>query len=126
MAKSIADYQKDWQDATARGDTAAANAAHAAAEAIRAGSGYSGGADGSQHIALPSSSGSYTPTGAGSDYWAGVNNVSDAHNDMLRRYQDQYNAAKARGDSDGMDAAHAAAEALRNRTRDCFTSSSAA
>lgn len=113
MAKSIADYQKDWQDATARGDTAAANAAHAAAEAIRAGSGYSGGADGSQHIALPSSSGSYTPTGAGSDYWAGVNNVSDAHNDMLHRYQDQYNAAKARGDSDGMDAAHAAAEALR-------------
>ena len=131
MAKSIADYQKDWQDATARGDTAAANAAHAAAEAIRAGSGYSGGADGSQHIALPSetqmyyggtssytpagtsSTPSYKPTGLGSDHWAEVNNVTQAHQDLLHQYQDQYNAAKARGDSDGMDAAHAAAEALR-------------
>lgn len=115
MAKTIEDYQKDYQAASARGDHAAMDAAHAAAEAIRAGQGYSGGVDGSQYIPVSSGSGgsSYTPTGAGSDYWAGMNNVTNDHNDMLHKYQDQYNAAKAKGDHAGMDAAHAAAEALR-------------
>lgn len=38
--------KNEWQRATAAGDTAAAQAAHDAAEAIRAQAGYSGGADG--------------------------------------------------------------------------------
>ena len=37
-----------WNDAHARGDTEAMNAAHAEAEAIRSGAGYSGGSDGTQ------------------------------------------------------------------------------
>lgn len=127
MAKRIEDYQKDWQAAQTRGDKAGMDAAHAAAEALRAQSGYSGGADGTQHIALPttpagggytpkgtgSASPVYTPRGEGSDHWAGVNQVTGADNDALHQYQEQYNAAKAKGDTAGMDAAHAAAEALR-------------
>ncbi len=127
MAKKIEDYQKDWQAAQARGDKAGMDAAHAAAEALRAQSGYSGGADGTQHIALPttpaggsytpkgtgSASPVYTPRGEGSDHWAGVNQVTGTDNDLLHKFQDQYNEAKARGDSAAMDAAHAAAEALR-------------
>lgn len=49
---SILQYQKDWADAQARGDQAAMDAAHAAAEAVRAKYGYSGGADGSEHLGL--------------------------------------------------------------------------
>ena len=48
---SILQYQKDWADAQARGDQAAMDAAHAAAEAVRAKYGYSGGADGSEDSA---------------------------------------------------------------------------
>ena len=40
----------DWKSANARGDTAGMAAAHAAAETIRAGAGYSGGSDGSGYI----------------------------------------------------------------------------
>lgn len=48
----ILQYQKDWADAQARGDQAAMDAAHAAAEELRARYGYSGGADGSEHLGL--------------------------------------------------------------------------
>jgi hypothetical protein len=48
----ILQYQKDFADAQARGDQAAMDAAHAAAEEVRAKYGYSGGADGSEHLGL--------------------------------------------------------------------------
>ena len=49
---NILKYQKEWADAQARGDQAAMDAAHAAAEAERAKYGYSGGADGSDYLGL--------------------------------------------------------------------------
>lgn len=42
-------YKQDWQDATAAGNQAGAQAAHDAAEALRAKYSYSGGADGSEY-----------------------------------------------------------------------------
>lgn len=59
-AKNQINYYKDqYNNAIARGDTKAAEEAHLAAEAIRAKYGYSGGADGSQYIALPDDSFEY-------------------------------------------------------------------
>ena len=52
MAKTIQDYQNEYADAQRRGDTMGMQAAHAGAEAIRQGSGFSGGIDGSQNIPL--------------------------------------------------------------------------
>ncbi len=49
---TIPDLQSDYEMAKVKGDTAAMDAAHAAAEAIRQSQGYSGGPDGSQHISL--------------------------------------------------------------------------
>ena len=48
----ILQYQKDFADAQARGDQGGMDAAHAAAEAVREKYGYSGGADGSDHLGL--------------------------------------------------------------------------
>ena len=50
--KVIQDAKKRYAEAEARGDTAEMARSHADAEAERAKSGYSGGADGSQYIAL--------------------------------------------------------------------------
>lgn len=49
---TIPDLQSDYEMAKVRGDQAAMDAAHAAAEALRQQQGYSGGPDGSQHISL--------------------------------------------------------------------------
>ena len=49
---TIPDLQSDYEMAKVKGDTAAMDAAHAAAEALRQQQGYSGGPDGSQHISL--------------------------------------------------------------------------
>ena len=49
---TIPDLQSDFEMAKVRGDQAAMDAAHAAAEAIRQSQGYSGGPDGSQKISL--------------------------------------------------------------------------
>lgn len=57
-----------------------------------------------------SSSSSYKPTGTYFD--AGI---TGNDKDLLTQYGNQYNAAKLAGDQAGMDAAHAAAEALRNK-----------
>lgn len=48
----ILKYQKAFADAQAAGDTEGMNAAHEAAEAVRAKYGYSGGADGSEYLGL--------------------------------------------------------------------------
>lgn len=50
---TIPDLQSDYEMAKVKGDTAAMDAAHAAAEALRQQQGYSGGPDGSQKISLP-------------------------------------------------------------------------
>lgn len=47
----IKKYKSDWQAAYEKGDKAGMDAAHAGAEAIRSGKGYSGGADGSGYFA---------------------------------------------------------------------------
>lgn len=60
--KTITDYQVEYELAKQRGDTAAMNAAHEAAEAIRRQMGYSGGADGSEYIRLD---GGTSGTGSG-------------------------------------------------------------
>jgi len=49
MAKTIEDYQRDWQNAKSDSER---SAAHAGAESIRAKSGFSGGSDGSQKISI--------------------------------------------------------------------------
>ena len=49
---TIPDLQSDYEMAKVKGDTAAMDAAHAAAEALRQQQGYSGGPDGSQKISL--------------------------------------------------------------------------
>lgn len=48
----VAAYRRMYDDAKERGDTSAMAAAHEAAEHVRAGYGYSGGADGSEYIPL--------------------------------------------------------------------------
>lgn len=57
---TIPDLQSDYEMAKVRGDQAAMDAAHAAAEALRQQQGYSGGPDGSQHISLPGMGGNIT------------------------------------------------------------------
>ena len=50
--KTIEQYQQDWKDANERGDQAGMDAAHAGAQALRAQTGYAGGAAGRQQIRL--------------------------------------------------------------------------
>lgn len=61
----IQSYKKAYDDAIARGDTAAAEEAHRLAEGVRALYGYSGGTDGSEYIELnttPVTESVYTPS----------------------------------------------------------------
>ena len=57
--KKIETAKKKYADAQAKGDKAGMASAHAEAEAVRANYGYSGGADGSQNIALNKDDGSW-------------------------------------------------------------------
>lgn len=50
---AVVDLSRQWRAARDRGDQAGMDAAHQAAEDIRAGYGYSGGADGTEYIAAP-------------------------------------------------------------------------
>lgn len=64
--RQIEKFQAMYQDAYARGDHAGMDSAHAAAEAVRKGQGYSGTIDGSGYVPLEGnssggSSGSYSP-----------------------------------------------------------------
>lgn len=58
---AVEDLSRQWSEAQAKGDQAAMDAAHKAAEAIRSGYGYSGGGDGSEYIALPKQEQTSTP-----------------------------------------------------------------
>jgi len=66
----IATYTNAWDAANAAGNTAAAEAAHEAAEAVRATENYSGGQDGSQYIPIGGGTGSDSGyTGGGGYYY---------------------------------------------------------
>lgn len=98
---ALAEAGKAWNAATTDAER---QAAHAQAEAIRAKYGYSGGADGSKYIST--SSGKKTSD----DKY-----MSQEDYDLVSKYGDDWNAAKAAGDTAGMQAAHDAAEALRKK-----------
>lgn len=85
--------------------------------------GSAGGKGGGQYTGSSASSGSgyYSPKGGGSGGyvpkgdWEGDRMQSQAVQDQLQGYRDQFLAAQQAGDQAGMDAAHAAAEALRGQ-----------
>lgn len=116
-----------WNAANAKGDKAGMDAAHAAAEAIRAGKGYSGGADGSQYIALNSGTSNKNSSG-NSQYTAsdpgGVDNyhakytanygagMTQSDLSTLEYYGDMWNAATSEADKTYW---HNKAEQLREK-----------
>lgn len=125
----VQQYGKDWATANAAGDTAGAKAAHEGAEAIRAKYSYSGGGDGSQYIPLSGSSASgSTGTGTGTSTGTGTttgtttttgekydkNAMTSTDLAKVEQLGRDWNAAYAAGDTAGMQAAHDAAEAIRN------------
>lgn len=128
----VQQYGKDWATANAAGDTAGAKAAHEGAEAIRAKYSYSGGGDGSQYIPLSGSSASGstgtgttgTSTGTGTGTTTGTTTTTGEKYDKnamtstdlakVEQLGRDWNAAYAAGDTAGMQAAHDAAEAIRN------------
>lgn len=117
-SQTIDDYKNAWAKASASGDKSGMDAAHAAAEALRAQQGYSGGTDGAQYIPLSGAgqapaqqapaqhqaTGTYVDRGLSADDKARVE-------DLQHRWQ----AGKAAGASqEELDALHAQAEAIRN------------
>lgn len=130
----------DYNAAAARGDTAGMAAAHAAAEAVRNSAGYSGGADGSQNIPTSSSSkvdgtthssatnasdynkeasntastGTYSLTGHTATDQQNMAGLSNADTETIAWLEDLYEASSKSGDTATANAAHSAAEALRN------------
>ena len=135
---AIKAYGDAWGKAYAAGDTKGMEAAHAGAEAVRAQAGYSGGADGSQTIALPStstgssssggsktsSSGSKTSSSGNSQYSGGTTSWQPADTsgiDYDKIYMSPEDYAKAQelkaswGSAENKDAVHAAVELLRNK-----------
>ena len=130
----------NYNAAAARGDTAGMASAHAAAEAVRNSAGYSGGADGSQNIPTSSSSkvdgtthssatnasdynkeasntastGTYSSTGHTATDQQNMAGLSNADTETIAWLGDLYEAASKSGDTATANAAHSAAEALRN------------
>lgn len=89
------------------------DAAHAQAEAIRAKYNYSGGADGSQHIALNNTStsgGQYVGVGKGDGYYRDQVAMNDADRAALDQWGAAWNSATTQAEKD---AAHRAAEEIR-------------
>lgn len=101
----IQQYKQQYDAAKAAGDKAGMDAAHAAAEQVRAQYGYSGGADGSQ----------YNQVSDGGIDWSSYDAMYLSPEDLaaVQQYKRQYVDAEARGDRAGMDAAHRAAEQIR-------------
>ncbi|MDD2301381.1 MAG: hypothetical protein PHG30_02350 [Eubacteriales bacterium] len=130
----------DFYNAKARGDTAGMAAAHAAAEAVRNSAGYSGGADGSGSTSKSSSSkvtgtthssatnasdynkeadktastGTYSSTGHTATDQQNMAGLSNADTETIAWLEDLYAASSKSGDTATANAAHSAAEALRN------------
>lgn len=74
-------YKNIYNEAMARGDTATAEAAHSAAEAVRAKYNYSGGGDGSEYIPFPTQP-TPTPSGIGSSDILSWNDNYNAENEQ--------------------------------------------
>lgn len=130
----------DYNAAAARGDTSGMAAAHAAAEAVRNSSGYSGGSDGSGSTSKSSSSkvdgtthssasnasdynkeadktvstGTYSSTGHTATDQQNMAGLSKADTETIAWLEDLYESSSKTGDTTTANAAHSAAEALRN------------
>ena len=104
--------KNDYNAAMAKGDKAGMNAAHQAAESVRAQAGYSGGGDGSGYTKL-SNKGSSTKSNIGSSIGNSISNMASSIGSSLNNrpinyggqsfnmntdYQKQINEANARGD----------------------------
>lgn len=77
-------YKDAYNTAKAAGDKAGMSSAHSAAEAVRSGSGYSGGLDGSQYIGLPKGTAPTVPSAvlpSASSAAAQINNYNQAYID---------------------------------------------
>lgn len=87
----IKELQAQYQAAVAAGDTATANAAHAAAEAIRSQYGYSGGIDGSEYLGFGNQqyNSAYAPTNSGFQWNYGT---SDFDYGKPEDYDSEYKA----------------------------------
>lgn len=129
-----------YNSAAASGNTAGMNAAHEAAEAVRNSAGYSGGSDGSGNTAYNGSSKTGTDTHSSTTSASGYNNeasnteangtynttghtaldqqnmagLSNVDTETIAYLEDLYTQASQSGQTATADAAHAAAEALRN------------
>ena len=86
----ILQHQKDFADAQARGDQAAMDAAHAAAEAVREKYGYSGGADGSEYLGLMAYTGGLSDYDSDSDGGRGAGGFQSPG--YLSKYQARIDA----------------------------------
>lgn len=113
----ITEYKKQWEAASAAGDTAGMEAAHKGAEAVRATAGYSGGADGSGNTRISSYGGGQTAEDvqnwvdrynyynySGKNGW--VNGYSDAMNhrsiaNYIRQQMEANSNAWADADAEG-------------------------
>lgn len=130
----------DYNSAKARGDSAGMTAAHAAAEAVRNSAGYSGGADGSKNIPTSSNSkvtgtthssatnasdynkeasntastGAYSSTGHTAKDQQNMAGLSNTDTETIAWLGTLYETASKSGDTATANAAHSAAEALRN------------
>lgn len=103
-----------YNEAKARGDTAGMAAAHQQAENIRSQYGYSGGANGSQSILLPSGNG--TAPAVTEEDSTKLGSYGSLYNDALARYNAAVkggNMQAAKTAQADMYSAHAAAENLR-------------
>lgn len=116
--KTIDDYAKDYNNAKARGDVEGMVAANNGANAIRKALGMSMSNSG-QDIANIANQTNYGGTSANQvkniydRYSASEGTLSDATGRTVYDYAKEYDAAKARGDADGMQAASDAANAIR-------------
>lgn len=124
------DYKQQWADANARGDEAGKQAAHDAATALRqqmdkqngttstynpasgtwttrpaSGGGTSSGSSGGSAMTAPNTSGSRYDQ----------NYMSSEDQAQLQQYRQWYYESQAKGDQQGMNDAHAAAEQLRKK-----------
>ena len=122
----IAGFKDKWQTAYEQGDTEGMQAAHESAEAVRAGAGFSGGADGSEYI--PLSAGTTGGVGVPSHGTALLNDANPQRvqeptpdtsaklaelEKEIQYWKDEWARQKDAGNREGMDAAHLEAEKLR-------------
>lgn len=122
----LAEYSAQWNAANAAGDEAGKQAAHDAATALRQQMDQQNGTKSTYNAAsgtwttTPASGGGTSggstmtaPNTSGSRY--DQSNMSQSDLDLLESYRQAWYEAQAKGDQQGMNSAHAAAEALRGQ-----------